>query len=127
MKLISELNKHNFKTNPSIDKNLKTLFDRLIELQDAYGSDLTITSGLRSDEQQADLIKNGLSNAVHSKHCVGAAADVYDPNGNLAQWCKGNICFIEQTGFWLEDFSHTPTWVHFQIMAPKSGKRIFIP
>lgn len=82
MKDISELNPRNYKTNENIDKNLKTLFERVMELQDAFGSDFIITSGLRSDELQAELIAAGKTNAVHSKHIAGAAADIKDPKKN---------------------------------------------
>jgi len=127
MKTISELNPHHFPTNPSIDKNLQILFERLIEVQEMYGLDIQVTSGLRSDEMQADLISKGVTKAVHSKHIAGAAADIYDPDKKLAEWVKNNMNAMAKIGFWFEDFGHTPNWVHFQIMAPGSGNRVFIP
>lgn len=127
MILAKELNPHDYKTNPNIDNNLKILFERLIELQDAYGHDLIITSGLRSDEQQLELRQAGKTNAIHSKHLAGAAADVLDEDGELAKWTKDNLQLMEKIGFWMEDFAYTHGWVHYQIMAPFSGKRVFIP
>lgn len=127
MKLIGELNPHNYPTNKNIDNNLKTLFERLQELQDAVGYDLTITSGLRSDEQQASLILAGKTNARHSMHLSGNAADIYDPDGTLKLWANDNLNFFVKTGFWMEAFESTPTWLHVQIQSPKSGNRIFIP
>jgi uncharacterized protein YcbK (DUF882 family) len=127
VKDISELNPKNYKTNPAIDRNLQTLFMRLNELQDAFGSTFHITSGLRSDAQQAELIAAGKTTAIHSKHLAGAAADILDADGKLAEWCKLNLDVLARIGFWCEDFGHTHGWVHFQIMAPGSGKRVFIP
>jgi uncharacterized protein YcbK (DUF882 family) len=127
MKDISELNPHKYPTNPSMDKNLGILFERLTDLQRSYGHDLTITSGLRSEEQQAHLISIGKTNAVHSKHLAGAAADVFDADGALAKWVSENLDRVATIGLWMEDFGHTKGWVHFQMMPPASGKRVFIP
>lgn len=127
MKDISELNPHKFPTNPNIDKNLGILFQRLSEIQSAYRKDFLITSGLRSELFQAELISQGKSNAKFSKHCAGAAADVLDDSGDLAQYCKLNLTLLQKIGLWCEDFDHTKGWCHFQILSPMSGKRIFIP
>jgi len=127
MKDISELNPNNYKTNPFIEANLKVLFERLMELQGCYGSDLKITSGLRDTTKQLELIKAGKSNALHSKHLAGAACDVYDPKKKLAEWCLSNQDALKKIGLWCEDFKYTKNWSHFQIFAPLSGKRFFIP
>lgn len=136
MKDIGELNPHNYPTNKFTDQNLAILFQRLIELQGITEKDLVITSGLRSDEQQASLIKEGLTGAIHSKHLVGAAADILDVDGSLTEWVKENLDACARIGFWMEDFDSiaklarahgSALWVHFQIMAPGSGKRVFIP
>lgn len=127
MKNITELNPHNHPITAVIGNNLKTLFERLIEFQDACEMDFIITSGLRSDAEQLDLIAQGKTNAKHSKHCAGLAADIYDPDKELAKWVLDNIDFVTKTGLWFEDFAHTKNWVHAQCTAPLSGKRIFIP
>lgn len=127
MENISELNPHGYKTVPNVDKNLQTLFLRLSEFQDAYGKPFTITSGLRDDAQQQELIAAGKTNAKHSKHLAGAAADILDEDGSLAAWVKDNIKMMEKIGLWFEDFGHTKGWVHAQILGPNSGKRVFIP
>lgn len=124
---IEELNPHNYPTNELISKNLKILFERLMELQDACEMAFKITSGLRSDEHQIQLIAEGKSNALHSKHCAGLSADVYDPEGVLKEWCLLNEKVLENIGLWCEDFRFTPNWCHFQCSPPKSGKRFFIP
>lgn len=124
---ISELNPKKFKTNDNIDKNLSILFQRLTEMQDAVGIDFKITSGLRSDQLQQDLIKAGKTNAVHSKHIAGAAADVQDRDGKIAEFVQSNTKTLEVIGLWCEHPNKTKGWVHFQILGPKSGKRIFMP
>lgn len=124
---IGELNPHGYKTTPVIDKNLKILFERLMELQDASEMAFVITSGLRSDEQQLELRAQGKTRAVHSKHLAGAAADVYDPDRILSDWVLSNIEIVTRCGLWVEDPAYTKDWVHFQMMAPNSGKRVFIP
>lgn len=124
---IKELNPHDYPTTPVIDKNLEILFERLCEAQAAYGVMFKLTSGLRSDAQQALLIQMGKSKAKFSKHLIGAAADVYDPDGHLGAWVMDNLPFMAGIGLWVEDPKYTPGWVHFQCVAPKSGNRVFIP
>lgn len=123
----TELNPRNFPTNEVIEKNLDILFQRLMELQDACEMALTITSGLRSDEFQMKLIEEGKSKAFGSKHLAGAAADLADPEGILSDWALSNLKVLENIGLWMEDPNYTPGWVHVQMMAPRSGKRVFIP
>ena len=128
---LEDLNPHGFKTNSSIDNNLKILCDRLNELENAWvdlgNMPFAITSGLRSDEFQEQLILQGKSNAKFSKHCAGAAADILDQDGSLAKWAMVNLSLLESIGFWIEHPDYTKGWLHVQIMAPKSGKRVFIP
>ena len=127
MTTIQELNPHNYPTTPIIDCNLNTLFTRLVELQNAVGHDLKVNSGLRDQAQQNALIESGKTNASHSKHLSGAAVDISDPDGSLASWTKENLTLMGTIGFWMEDFGHTPGWVHYQILPPGSGNRVFIP
>lgn len=127
MKDISELNPRNYKTNENIDKNLKILFERVMELQAAYGSDLVVTSGLRSEELQKELIAAGKTNSKHSKHLAGAAVDILDRGKKLAKFVLANEALLKVIGLWVEHPDYTKNWVHFQILQPKSGKRFFIP
>lgn len=124
---LEDLNPHSFPTNQWIDRNLEILRTRINELEEAFENTLTITSGLRSEEMQEDLIKQGISHAQHSKHCAGAACDVYDDQGLISDFVISNPKLMEKIGFWIEDPKYTHGWVHFQIMAPASGKRVFIP
>jgi hypothetical protein len=98
-----------------------------MELQDACEMALTVTSGLRSDEFQLKLIEEGKSKAFGSKHLAGAACDLADPDGLLADWSLSNLQALERIGLWIEDPAYTKGWLHVQMMAPKSGKRVFIP
>lgn len=127
MKDISELNPRDFPTNPNIDKNLKILFDRVIELQEAFDSDFVITSGLRSEAFQAELIAAGKTNSKFSKHLAGAACDIADKKKALAKYIKENEALLKAIGLYAEHPDYTKGWVHVQILQPKSGKRIFIP
>jgi len=127
MKDIAELNPHNFTTNPNIDKNLQTLFQRVMELQDAFGSNFIVTSGLRSEGLQAELIAAGKTNAKFSKHLSGAAVDLKDSKKTLAKFIKENEAVLKSIGLYAEHPDYTNGWVHVQCLQPKSGKTIFIP
>lgn len=124
---MKELNPHGYPTSPVIDTNLKILHERMNELRQIWGKPMIITSGLRSDEQQMDLIKGGKSKAIASKHLAGMACDVYDPTKELAKWCLANEDVLRRIGLWCEHPDYTARWVHFQVTPPKSGKRFFIP
>jgi len=66
-----------------------------------------------------------------SAHRSARAIDVFDPDRILAQWCVKNKMALVEIGLWCEDFRWTyannASWVHFQCVQPKSGKRIYIP
>lgn len=122
-----ELNPHDYPMSPVVEKNFKVLLERMNEVRQAYGKPMIVTSGLRSDEKQAELIAQGKSTAKFSKHLAGAACDIYDPKKELAHWCLTNEDILKRIGLWCEHPDYTSNWVHFQIMAPGSGKRFFIP
>lgn len=124
---LEELNKRKYSTTPMIEQNLHELCRRLNIIRAAYGKPMIVTSGLRSDKQQAELIKAGKSNATKSKHLTGHAADIADPDKELAKWCLENVKVLEKAGLWLEHPDYTPNWVHFQSTPPRSGNRFFIP
>jgi hypothetical protein len=123
---IEELNPRNFPVTDEIAEHLNTLLHRLNEIRSLYKRPMIITSGLRSAEHQNKLITQGVSNAKKSKHLLGQAADV-QCNGGLKNWVLDNIREVERIQLWMEDFTATPTWVHFQIVPPRSGKRFFLP
>ncbi len=124
---LKELNPKSYPTTEEIDGNLAILLERLNKIRTAWAKPMTVTSGLRSQAQQDGLISSGKSNAPKSKHLMGQAADIYDPKGELKAYILANTSLIEEIGLWCEAFDSTPTWIHFQIVPPKSGNRFFIP
>jgi hypothetical protein len=84
---------------------------------------MIVTSGLRSATDQQRINPS----APKSNHLIGAAADIQDSDGSLAAWTAANLPLMESIGLWMEDFGHTPGWVHYSIYPPKTGKRVFIP
>ncbi len=124
---MKELNPHGYPVTPEIEENLDILLKRLNVVRAAFGKPMSVTSGLRDMAKQEQLINLGKSNAVHSKHLYGQAADIYDPEQKLQTWCYDNVERLEAIGLWCEAFKATPTWVHFQIVPPRSGHRFFAP
>lgn len=131
MKNISELNPRGFPTSEIINKNLNELFHKIMAWQDVYmdegGRPFVVTSGLRDEAFQNELIAQGKTKAKHSKHIYGAAVDLRDKTGVLGRWALENEFYFKQLGLYFEDPRYTKGWVHAQIMAPLSGKIFFIP
>lgn len=125
---LKELNSHNWPTTPEIDMNLYTLLTRINIVRSAWGRPMTVTSGLRSAEQQKDLISQGLSKATKSAHLTGEAVDIQDSDGLLKKWCalNGNAILIKAQ-LWCESPEATPGWQHFQSRRPASGRLWFKP
>ena len=65
--------------------------------------------------------------AKFSQHVECCAGDLYDPEGELDDWCMSNQAVLERIGLWLEHPSATKGWCHLQIVPPKSGRRVFYP
>jgi hypothetical protein len=119
----AELNPHNYTPTDEQAANLAVLLDRMNQLRAAYGKPMTVTSGLRSQADQAAINPS----APKSMHLRGAACDILDGTGDLKKWVAANVPLLETIGLWCEDFKSTPTWAHFQVLSPKSGHRFFIP
>lgn len=120
---VRDLNPHNYDTTPEQDARLLDLAEKLNMVQIAYGKPMSVTSGLRSLEDQMRINPK----APKSKHLLGAAADIADVDGDLKKFVLANLDLIAKIGLYMEDFASTPTWVHFQIISPASGRRIFKP
>lgn len=118
-----ELNPHGYDPTPEQAEHLAVLLERINKVREAWGKPMIVTSGLRSEADQARINPG----APKSKHLLGAAVDILDQDGKLAEWVKEHLDLMEEIGFWFEDFSSTVGWVHFQVMPPKSGKRVFLP
>lgn len=120
---LKELNSHAYPTTPEIDNNLNTLLERINKIREAWGKPMTITSGLRSQADQQRINPK----APKSNHLIGAAVDIEDKDGSLAQWNQDNVKLLESVGLWCEHPDNTPGWEHYQIYPPKSGNRFFHP
>lgn len=110
---------------PEVQDNIKTLHERINVIRKAYGKPMIVNSGLRRPQDQP---KNA---AIKSNHLIGAAIDIDDDEkGTLWNWVKDNLKLLQEVGLWIEDprWTHgNGSWLHFQVVPPKSGKRIYIP
>lgn len=116
-------------------KNVIILLEKINKLREAYGKPLKVTSGYRSLQKHLAIYKaKGITDQskipMQSNHLKGLAVDVVpveDSIQHLQEWIMANESLMSDIGLWFEDFSATKTWVHAQVVAPKSGKRFFMP
>ena len=105
-------------------RKVNTLFDLAgIKLEDSPKSGSPITSGWRPPEVNASTPNA----AARSKHMTGQAVDLYDPEGDLDDWCMAHQDRLAAVGLWLEHPSATKGWCHLQSIPPRSGNRVFYP
>lgn len=104
-------------------QKLESLKNKLNALEKIYDDKFVVTSGYRSEQDQKRINPKNMK----SNHLLGQAADIADVTGKLKHWILSNVVELEKLDLYCEDFAHTPTWVHFQTVPPKSGKRFFIP
>lgn len=121
MIVLKEINPKNYPTTPEIDENINTLLDRMNQVRKLWAKPMFVTSGLRSKEDQERINPK----APKSKHLIGAAIDISDPDGSLNKWCKDNEQTLVDIGLWMEE--RQGRWQHFQILPPGSGNRWFNP
>jgi len=111
--------------------NLTELLRRVNIVRSAYGKPMTVTSGLRTMKHHLNIYaRKGIyppKVPMKSNHLFGRAVDFADGNGALKAWVLNNMKVMEDAGLWMEDFSFTKSWLHVQIVPPKSGKRFFKP
>lgn len=111
--------------SPEIQANLNLLLERINKVRTAWGKPMHVNSGLRLVGQQP------ANAAAKSNHLVGLAVDIGDDaDGTLWQWVLANLQLMQNIGLWFEDprWTHNMgNWVHFQVVPPKSGKRIYVP
>lgn len=114
-----------------VQNNLQELLVKVNKVRTAYGKPMIVTSGLRTKQHHLEIYaRKGIyppKVPMKSNHLSGRAVDFADANGELKKWVKANIKLMEEIGLWMEDFSATKTWCHFQINPPKSGNRFFMP
>lgn len=105
-----------------MERNLIKLMKALNPVREAYGKALTISSGYRTPNGNAEA-----GGAKKSNHLLCLACDFKDTDGKFGEWCMANLALLEEHGLYMEALSHTPGWVHLQFSSPKSGNRVFIP
>ena len=67
--------------------------------------------------------------APSSSHREAKGTDVCDTLRKLAAYCVTDAgkAHMKKRGLYMEDPRWTPVWCHFQLIAPRSGHRIYIP
>jgi hypothetical protein len=65
--------------------------------------------------------------AFNSTHKKGQGIDIFDPDRQFASWCLASIDELKNRGLHIEDPRWTPTWVHIQIVPPRSLKTVYVP
>lgn len=125
-----------FALSTDIKRNAETtveLANKLLTLAKVAGVTLEtnprtktiVSSGWRPPEVNAAVP----GAAAKSKHMTGQAIDLYDPDGDLDDWCMsdGGQKVLADLGLWLEHPSATKGWCHVQTVPPRSGRRVFYP
>lgn len=102
--------------------NLATLVERLNLFFENYSGPIAVSSGYRDPSHNAMI-----GGAPKSQHMICGAVDLADSSGKVWQYCLDNLGKAKSIGLWFEDRRWTLSWTHCQIVAPKSGKRIFVP
>lgn len=124
-----------FAITPEIERNAALtveLANKLVVL--AKGAGVTfeqhprhgglVSSGWRPPTVNADTP----GAAPKSKHLTGQAIDLYDPDGDLDEFCLAQADkVLKDLGLWLEHPAATKGWCHVQTVPPKSGRRVFYP
>lgn len=116
--------------SPEVQQNLSTLLKRTNKIRTAWGKPMTVTSGLRTMEDHLRIYAaKGITDVskipMQSRHLTGRAVDISDPKLELTAWLKLNPEHLENAELWCEEGNKN--WVHFQTVAPLSGKRWFLP
>lgn len=100
------------------------IFNRV---QLAYAVVMNVNSGWRPPSVNASVP----GAARFSKHMIGKAIDINDPDDRVMKWSLANLDLLSSLELFLEDFRWCSTsvgrWVHFGWGSPKSGHRIFVP
>ena len=94
---------------------------RLNELFIIYPNERpTITSGYRTP-----AANKAAGGKLASAHLEGRAADFYDPNHVLYDWCFTHKYDLERIGLWCEQKAYTRTWCH--LTSRPVADRFFVP
>jgi Peptidase M15 len=100
---------------------------KTVEAANSLLSVLGLVRGVRSGYRPKEINAQIKGAAPDSKHMTCQAIDIEDNDGKLKSLCLKNLIALEHLNLWMEAPEATPTWVHVQIISPKSGHRVFIP
>lgn len=120
---LQSLNPKNHMLKGDCIRNLIRLCKAMAQVEHDYGKELVVTRAYSTTEEQSVI------DPAHPKsaHCEGLAVDCLDEDKALWDYCIENLDFITTLNLYLEDKLYTKKHVHFQLKAPKSNNRIFIP
>ena len=108
-----------------IQRNAQITVDKVNELltRSGHADIVDVNSGWRPQ-----AVNDATSNAaLTSRHLSAQAVDLPDPDRALADWVVDNQDVLVELDLYIEHPGWTPTWLHVQTAAPRSGRRIFIP
>lgn len=105
-----------------VDDNATKLLEAVNTFLANYQPTLLVSSGWRPKTHNTKI-----GGAPSSNHIKGLAIDIKDTDNRVFQYVLQNLKLAEQLGLYFEDKRWTPTWVHIQLVKPKSGNRIFVP
>lgn len=101
-------------------RNVNKLIPSVNEFLEAFGEKRGVNSGFRTPEGN-----KAAGGKQHSNHLIAAAIDLEDRDGRLYRFARANEDILAVCGLWCEE--RRGGWLHCQCVAPKSGKRFFIP
>ena len=100
---------------------------KLVTRLNEYLSELGILRVVVSSGFRPNAVNAKIANAAKkSNHLMGLAVDFQD-DGTLARTILSNLELARKYGLYIEDPRWTKGWVHLQLVAPSSRKRIFVP
>ena len=110
---------------PDIIRNAATTVGLANTLLALFGQGRKVNSGWRPPAVNAATANA----APMSKHMLGQAIDLADPEGDLDDWLMGDIgqAAMTRLGLWHEHPAATKGWAHLQTVPPRSGRRTFYP
>lgn len=117
----SELNPHNYPETEEITNNLDILLTVMNKVREQWGKPMIVTSGLRSQADQARINPK----APKSAHLTGQAVDIKD-DGSLFKWCQNNEQLVKDCGVRAIELG-TNGWTHLQVRPLLSGHFWFNP
>src|SRR4030042_1235773 len=108
-----------------IQQNARKTVEAINRLLTVFEGEMLISRDVCTSGWRPKSVNDATANAAKtSKHLTAEAGDIADPDRALAQWCVKNTDVLAECGLWIEDPRWTPTWVHFQRIPPKTGRRI---